>query len=93
MPVTSLKLSEDLKQRVVEVVADTGRSAHAFMIEAIERQTAFAEARKRFVSDAIAAEKAMLRSGKGYRAEDVHHYMQARAAGKKPARPKAKSWR
>jgi predicted transcriptional regulator len=93
MPVTSLKLPEDLKHRVAQVVADTSQPAHAFMIEAIERQTALAEARKRFVSDALAAEKAMLRSGKGYRAEDVHRYMQAKAAGDKPVRPKAKRWR
>ena len=93
MPVTSLKLPEDLKHRVAQVVADTNQSAHAFMIEAIERQTAFAEARKRFVSAALAAEKTMLRSGKGYHAEDVHRYMQAKAAGNKPVRPKAKSWR
>jgi predicted transcriptional regulator len=93
MPVTSLKLPESLKQRVAEVVADTRQSAHAFMIEAIERQTAFAEARKRFVADALAAEKAMLRSGKGYSAEDVRRYMQATAAGHRPARPKAKRWR
>jgi predicted transcriptional regulator len=54
MPVTSLKLPAKLKEQVAEVVADTDKSAHAFMIEAIERQTALAEARKRFVNDALA---------------------------------------
>lgn len=93
MQVTSLKLPENLKERVAEVVADTDKSAHAFMIEAIERQTALAEARKQFVADALAAEQAMLHSGKGYRAEEVHRYMQARALGKKRTRPKAKAWR
>lgn len=93
MRVTSLKLPESLKDRVAEVVADTGKSAHAFMIEAIERQTALAEARKRFVADALAAEQAMLRSGLAYRADEVHRYMAAKASGRKPARPKARSWR
>ncbi len=93
MRVTSLKLSDNLKDRVADVVADTDMSAHAFMVEAIERQTALAEARKQFVADALAAEQAMLRSGKGYRAEEVHRYMQAKALGKKPVRPKAKAWR
>ncbi|HEX6136589.1 MAG TPA: hypothetical protein VF059_02970 [Casimicrobiaceae bacterium] len=93
MPVTSLKLPDDLKRRVTEVVAGTDQSAHAFMIEAIERQTALAEARRRFVADALAAEKAMLRSGKGYHAEDVQRYMRARVAGDGPARPKLTRWR
>ncbi len=93
MRVTLLKLPESLKDRVAEVVADTGKSAHAFMIEAIERQTALAEARKRFVADALAAEQTMLRSGTGYRADEVHRYLRAKASGKKPVRPKAGTWR
>jgi predicted transcriptional regulator len=93
MRVTSLKLPEKLKERVAEVVADSDKSAHAFMIEAIERQTALAEARKRFINDALAAEQTMLRSGKGYRAEEVHRYMLAKASGKQSVRPKAKTWR
>lgn len=93
MRVTSLKLPDNLKDRVAEVVADTDKSAHAFMVEAIERQTALAEARKQFVADALVAERAMLRSGKGYRAEEVHRYMRAKASGEKPVRPKARAWR
>jgi len=93
MQVTSLKLPDNLKNRIADVVADTDKSAHAFMVEAIERQTALAEARKLFVADALAAEQAMLRSGKGYRAEEVHRYMQSKALGKKAVRPKAKAWR
>lgn len=93
MRITSLKLPEDLRKRVAEVIADTDKSAHAFMIEAIERQTALAEARKRFVADALNAEERMLQSGKGYLADEVHRYLQAKAAGKKATRPKAKTWR
>jgi predicted transcriptional regulator len=39
MPTTTLKLSEELGRRVAAVVEGTGQSAHAFMVEAIERQT------------------------------------------------------
>ncbi len=93
MPVTTLKLPDRLKSRVAKVIARTDQSAHAFMIEAIEKQTALAEQRKQFVADALAAEKAMLRSGKGYFAKDVHAYMKAKASGRKVSRPKAKAWR
>lgn len=93
MPVTTLKLPDRLKSRVAKVIARTDQSAHAFMIEAIEKQTALAEQRKLFVADALAAENAMLRSGKGYVAKDVHGYLKAKASGKKASRPKAKAWR
>jgi len=93
MRITSLKLPDDLRKRVAEVVADTDQSAHALMIEAIERQTACAEVRKQFVADALSAEEAMLRSGKGYRADEVQRYLHAKAAGRKATRPKPKTWR
>ena len=93
MPITSLKLPEELRKRIANVVADTDKSAHAFMIEAIEHQTALAEERKQFVADALKAEDATLRSGKAYRAQEVHRYLQAKAQGRKAARPKAKNWR
>ena len=93
MRITSLKLPEDLRKRVAEVVADSDQSAHAFMIEAIERQTTLAEARKGFVADALNAEQAMLASGKGYRSDEVHRYLQARSVSRKATRPKAKTWR
>jgi hypothetical protein len=42
------------------------------------------------VADALAAEKAMLHSGKGYLAKDVHDYLKAKATGRKVKRPKAR---
>ncbi len=52
-----------------------------------------AERRACFVNEAQAARKHMLRTGKGYDADEVHAYLNARIAGRKPAKPKAKSWR
>lgn len=48
------------------------------------------EQRKRFVADVLAAEKAMLRSGKGYLAKDIHDYLKAKVSGRKLKRPKAR---
>lgn len=39
MAATSLKLPDDLKQRIVKIVAGSNRTSHAFMVEAIERAT------------------------------------------------------
>jgi hypothetical protein len=38
MSVTSLKLPDELKKRIAALVAGSGRSAHAFMVEAIARE-------------------------------------------------------
>lgn len=93
MPVTTLKLSDRLKGRVTKIVASMDQSAHAFMIEAIEKQTTLAEQWKQFVTDALAAEKAARHTGRGYLANDVHGYLKAKASGKKVSRPKVKAWR
>ncbi|HZP91379.1 MAG TPA: CopG family transcriptional regulator [Burkholderiales bacterium] len=93
MPATTIKLPPELKERVAAVIEGTGKSAHAFMVEAIERQTAIAERRKEFVAEALAAERQMLKTGRGYAAEDVHAYLEAKAQHAKVRRPKAKRWR
>jgi predicted transcriptional regulator len=93
MPVTTLKLSEDLKRRVAAVVEGTGKSAHAFMLEAIDAQTTQAEKRRDFVEQALAAERDTLKSGRGYLAADIDTYFDAKIAGAKTARPKTKKWR
>ena len=93
MPVTTLKLPDRLKGRVTKIVASMDQSAHAFMIEAIEKQTTLAEQWKQFVTDALAAEKAARHTGKGYLANEVHGYLKAKASGKKVSRPKVKAWR
>ena len=93
MSTTSLKLPEELKQRAVAAAQRQGVSPHAFMVQAIEQAAASAERRANFVAEAQAARKQMLRTGKGYDADDVHAYLKARIAGKKPAKPKAKPWR
>jgi predicted transcriptional regulator len=93
MSTTSLKLSDELKERAIAAAQRQGVSPHAFMVNAIDLAATAAEQRARFVADAQAAREKMLKTGKGYDADQVHAYLQARIAGKKPGKPKAKSWR
>jgi predicted transcriptional regulator len=93
MPTTTLKLSQELKQRVASLVDGTGKSAHAFMVEAIEHHTSAAEQRKAFVQAALAADREFSRTGKGYAFEDVRKYLRARVAGKPARRPRLRRWR
>jgi len=89
---TTLKLPERLKQRIAPLARSAGKTPHAWMVEALETHTAREEKRKTFVADALAAEREVERSGKAYRAEDVHRYIRARAAGKKARRPSLTRW-
>lgn len=93
MTPTTIKLPPELKERVSALVEDTGQSMHAFMLEAIARQTVLAERRKHFVSDALAAKAETELEGTGYASEEVHEYLNSRAQGKRARRPKARRWR
>lgn len=89
---TTLKLPDDLKKRIAPLAESAGKTAHAWMVEAIETQATLAEKRKAFVADALAAERAVERTGKVYAFEDVRRYMRALAQGKKARRPKLVKW-
>jgi len=72
MTTTSLKLSDELKQRAVAAAEKKGVSPHAFMVQAIEQAATSAERRASFVSEDQAAREQMSSTGKGYEASEVH---------------------
>ena len=88
---TSLKLPRDLKARIAKLAKKTGRSAHGFMIEALERQTSREERMEAFVKEALDADRAIDAGADVYGADAVHAWMLRLARGEKPARPKP--WR
>jgi len=90
---TSLKLPEDLKARVDAAAEAAGKTPHAFMVEAIERETSRAERYDTFVDEALQAEHEMEETGLYYTAEDVFDYLAARAEGTAARRPRPKRWR
>lgn len=93
MVTTSLKLSDDLKQRTAALAEQMGISTHAFMVGAIEQAATAAEQRRRFIADALAAKSEIEETGLGYGADEVHAWLKAKVAGKKAPKPKAKPWR
>ncbi|OOO03519.1 MAG: hypothetical protein USCGTAYLOR_00243 [Chromatiales bacterium USCg_Taylor] len=92
MSITSLKLPDELKERIAALVEESGQSAHAFMVEAIARETERAELRRQFLEDARKAEGDVLRAGKVYDAEEVLDYLDAKAKDGDAKRPRAKTW-
>lgn len=88
---TSIKIPPKLKARVAAIAENSGKSAHSFIIDAIERQAAREEKMQAFVKEALAADADIDRTGKVFRAEDVHAWLERLAEGKSTPRPK--SWR
>jgi predicted transcriptional regulator len=93
MSTTSLKLPDDLKELAQEAAKRKGVSPHAFMVEAIRLAATAEKMRSEFVASAVAARSEAITSGKGIGAADVHVYLRERASGKRPPKPKARSWR
>ena len=63
------------------------------MLSAIQAHAERAELAQQFLQEAIAADEAMQKSGKGYLAQDVHAYLTKRTQGQKTTLPRAKAWR
>ncbi|MGH8719232.1 MAG: CopG family ribbon-helix-helix protein [Burkholderiales bacterium] len=85
---TTLKLPDKLKARIARIAKETGRSAHALMIEALEREVAREERMRAFVREALDSDAAIEAGAKLYRAEDVHAWLERLAKDRKAARPK-----
>ena len=92
---TTLRLPDELKDRIAASGAGRRRIAACGMVEAIERQAALAEARASFVQAAEQSAREVDAGGALYAAEDVIDYLVARTATGRAHRPKpiAKSMR
>ena len=82
MSTTTLKLTDALKVRIAAVAEQSGRSAHAFMVDALEAATRQAEMRSQFVASALKAEQEVAQYGDVYAMDAVHQYFSDRLAGK-----------
>jgi predicted transcriptional regulator len=80
-------LPEPLKARIAPLAEAAGKTAHAWMIDALEAQVTLAEMREAFVAEAEASAAEIDAGGPLYAAEDVRAYIVARAAGKPARRP------
>jgi len=90
---TSIKISRQLKSKIERLARSAGETSHAFMLRALEGQVEAAERYQAFLRDGIKADEAMLRSGLGYAADDVHAYLEAKVSGRRARRPRPVGWR
>jgi predicted transcriptional regulator len=85
---TSLKLPEDLKDRVNTVAQGVAQTPHAYMVEAIAEKVARDEKHQAFLKAGGAAQAQFKKTGIVYAHNDVMQYFRKRAAGKKARKPK-----
>lgn len=90
---TSIKIPRRLKSRIERLARSAGETSHGFMLRALEGQVEATERYQAFLHDGIRADEAMLRSGLGFAADDVHAYLRAKVAGRRTRRPRPVRWR
>ena len=87
---TTIRLEESLRARVAEAAERAGKTAHAFIVEAIAESVDKAELEEAFHRVADERWARVVATGKTVPAAEVHSYLQARAQGESPARPRAR---
>lgn len=90
MPAVTLKLTDELKERINELAAASGKSPHAFMVDALSSQIEREERRGEFVASALEARQEVAEYGQVMDAADVHKWLLARARSSKAVRPRAR---
>lgn len=89
MPVTTLKLPAQLKARIGPLARLSGKSPHAWMLDALHKEAELSEAREQFITEALEAAQGIDEGEPVFSMEDVHAFVRARAKGERTRRPKA----
>lgn len=90
MSTTTIRIDEELKSRVAAAAQRAGKTAHAFIVDAIARTVEQAEVEEAF--DRVADDRwaALLAKGKSVAWSDAKAWLDANARGERPRRPPAR---
>lgn len=91
MSTTTVRVPQDLKDRIARAAERTGSTAHSFILEAIEEKAEQEERRAEFQDMAERRHAEILASGKAVPWSEMHRYLERRLTGKKTSRPKPKA--
>ena len=90
MSTTTIRLPDDLKERVARAAKRAGTTSHNFILEAIAEKAELMEQRNNFLSVAESRYSAIVASGRTIPWADMQRYLKDKVAGKKVSRPAAK---
>lgn len=91
MTTTTIRISDTLRSRVAAAAKDAGKTAHAYIVDAIDQQTQQDQRRREFITEAERRLARMRSTGKGILAADMHDYAMALARGEDPKPPRVKN--
>ena len=90
MSTTTIRLPQDLKERVARAARRTGATAHGFIVEAIKEKAEQEERRAEFMDTAERRYAEIVASGKTVSWSEMRRYLKRRLTGAKVARPKSR---
>lgn len=90
MTTTTIRMSEELKERVREAASRTGTSTHAFILQAIEEKAEQEALRRDFDETATQRYTHILETGETIAWADMRRYLEDSAKGEHPTRPAAR---
>ena len=90
MSTTTIRLDDDLKARLAIAAERAGKTAHAFILDAVTETVARAEAEAAFHRLADERWAHLLDSGESVAWSDTKSWLEARARGERLARPAAR---
>lgn len=90
MSTTTIRLSEELKERVAQAAERAGTTPHAFILDAIAEHVDEEDRRNDFHETAERRYAAIIATGKSIPWEEMRTYLEDRVAGKQTTRPTAR---
>lgn len=90
MSTTTIRLEEQLKARLASAAERAGTTAHAFILDAIERTIEQSEVEEAFHRLAEQRWSNLLETGKSVGWDEARAYVMARARGERPRKPAAR---
>ena len=91
MSTTTIRLPQDLKERIARAAERAGTTAHSLILEAIAEKAELEERRAEFEQTAERRYADMVASGKTVSWTEMRRYLERRLTGKKLARPKPRA--
>jgi predicted transcriptional regulator len=93
MTTTTIRLEDELKTRLANAAERAGKTAHAFILDAIAQTVEQAELDDAFHRVADARWARLMATGKSVPWDEAKAYLEARAKGESPKKPAARSFR
>lgn len=90
MSTTTIRIEDDLKARVAAAAERSGKTAHAFILDAIAQTVEQVELDDDFHRMADERWAKVLATGKTVAWDDTKAYLEARARGERPRKPLAR---